>query len=151
MVLANVVNMKCWLSELYLKEVMNKTIYKLDSKMEENKKGIYFNRRLNKYVAQYWNKNLKRTISIGTFDSEQEAIDVRAKHIRDVYDGIINDSLPKTKMLPKGISESNSRYRAIVQLWTGKYKDKKITIYVGSYDTPEEAEIQREQFILNLI
>lgn len=25
-------NMKCWISELYLKEIMNKTIYKLDSK-----------------------------------------------------------------------------------------------------------------------
>ena len=54
-------------------------------------------------------------------------------------------------MLPKGISEVNSKYRAIVQFWTGKYKDKKITIYVGYYDTPEEAEIQRKQFLLNLI
>ena len=143
--------MKCWISELYLKEIMNKTIYKLDSKMEENKKGIYFNKRLNKYAAQYWNKSLKRTISIGTFDSEQEAIDARAKYIRDVYDGIVNDSLPKTKMLPKGILEVNSKYKALVQFWSGKYKDKKINIYVGSYDTPEEAETQRKQFILNLI
>lgn len=119
--------------------------------MEENKKGIYFNKKFNKYIAQYWNKSLKKTIAIGTFDSEKEAIDARAKYIRDVYDGIINDSLPKTKMLPKGISESNSKYKAIVQFWTGKSKNKKITIYIGCYDTPEEAEIQRKQFILNLI
>ena len=119
--------------------------------MADNKKGIYFKKKLNKYSAQYWNKDLKKTISIGTFDSEQEAINTRAKYIRDVYDGIINDSLPKTKMLPKGISEANSKYRAIVQFWAGKYKDKKITIYIGCYDTPEEAEIQRKQFLLNLI
>ena len=122
-----------------------------ENNMEESKKGIYFREKIGKYQAQYWNKDLKTTISIGTFNTEQEAIDARAKYIRDVFDGIVDDSLPKTKMLPKGVSEANSKYRANLQFWVGKNKNKMINVYIGVFNTPEEASEQRKQYILSLL
>lgn len=123
--------------------------------MTENKKGIYYNKKTGKFTAQYWNKDLKTTISIGTiFDTEEEAIDARAKYIRDVHDGIIDDSLPRTSGLPKGIWHvlpSKTKYKAALQFYYGKNNNKKCNVHIGTYDTVEEAVEARKQFILRLL
>lgn len=118
-------------------------------------KGITYNTRTEKYVAQYWSKDLKTTINIGSnFNTQAEAIEARARHLMGVYDGTIDDSLPKTKGLPKGIAEvpgSVIKYKAMLQYYYGKYNDKKVNTYIGIYDTVEEAEAARKQFILELL
>lgn len=121
--------------------------------MLENRKGVYFNRRSQKWTAQYWSKDLKRSIAIGTYDTQEQAIEARSRHITNVYDGLIDDSLPKTKGLPKGIKyvPTGNKYSASVQYVSGKWKNKHHNIYLGVYDTIEEAVEGRKQFILGLL
>lgn len=122
--------------------------------MEESKKGTYFKKKTGKFVAQYWNKDLKSTIAIGSFDTEEEAILARASHIRNVYDGIVDDSLPRTQGLPKGITyviPGRTRFQASLQFYYGKNNDKKCDVHIGTYDTQEEAVEARKQFILGLL
>lgn len=104
-----------------------------------------------KFVAQYFNKDLKRTIYIGQFDNLEDAIIARANHIRDVHDGVIDDSLPKTPNLPKGIRLVRSgRYFAFIQYWYGLNKLKMHRCTVGTFPTIEEAVKAREDFIKSL-
>ena len=115
-------------------------------------KGITFNRHnQNKVIAQYFNKELSTTIYIGQFNNIEDAVIARANHIRDVHDGIIDDSLPKTPNLPKGIRLSSSgRYFTFVQYWYGVNKDKIHRYTVGTFDTIDEAVKAREDFIKSL-
>lgn len=117
-------------------------------------KGIYQHVRTGKWVAQYWNKDLKTTICIGAnYETQKEAIDARARYVTNVYDGIIDDSLPRTKGYPKGIAEitRSNKYKAVLQFWHGKYNDKKTSVYIGSYETIEEAVEARKKYILDLL
>lgn len=124
--------------------------------MEKNKKGVCLKKVRgtdeSKYQAQYWNKELKTMIYIGLFDTEEEAIKARNEHITKVYDGLIDDSLPKTKGLPKGICEvHNGTYKAGIQFLHGKYKDKHVKVHIGTYETIEEAVEARKTFINSLL
>ena len=115
-------------------------------------KGVYYNVRTGKYVAQYWSKDLKTTICIGTtYNTQVEALEAKAKHLMGVYDGTIDDTAPKTKGLPKGISEKNNRYQARVQSWHGKNNSIQTQIYIGVFDTIDEAVEARKKFILDLL
>lgn len=116
-------------------------------------KGTYFNKRMNKWVAQYWNKELKQNIAIGTYDTQEDAREARIRHIAGVYDGVIDNSLPKTKGLPKGVTHvpTGNKYAASVQYAYGKWKNKYHRAHIGVYDTIEEAQEARTQFILGLL
>lgn len=115
-------------------------------------KGISKNNRTNRFTAQYLNKDLNRTIYIGSYDTIEEAVNAREEHITKVYDGVIDDSKPKTKGLPKGICDRpNGTYIAGIQFWYGKYKDKIHKSHIGTFETIEEAVEARKNFILNLL
>lgn len=116
-------------------------------------RGIYISkRRPDKFAAQYWNKDLKTTIYIGQFDTIEEAIIARDKYIVSVYEGLTDDSIPKTKELPKGIWETSSgSYGANIQVLHGKNKLKHAKIHIGSYKTIDEAVEKRKEFILKLL
>lgn len=104
-----------------------------------------------KFIAQYFNKDLKRTIYIGQFDNLEDAIIARANHIRDVHDGVIDDSLPKKTILPKGVVVlSSGNYNTFVQYWYGLNKLKMHNCNIGTFPTIEEAVKAREDFIKSL-
>ena len=107
-------------------------------------------RRPGKFVASYFNKHLQRTIYIGSFDTIDEAVVERANYIRDVYDGLIDESLYRTKGFPKGVSKKSNKYQSIVTYSSGKNKDKYISHYIGVFDTIDEAVKAREDFIKSL-
>lgn len=119
-------------------------------------KGITTNKlRPGKFVAQYWNKDLKKYFYIGQADTIEEAVAMRNEHIAKVYSGDIDDSVPKTKGLPKGICETErktmlNRYIASLQFLHGKNKDKHVNVHIGMYDTIEEAVQARLDFIESL-
>ena len=110
-----------------------------------------------KYIAQYWSKELNTNIYIGKFSTVNEAVEARKNHIVAVHDGDIDDSLPRTKGLPKGIAfqkrgeNSKGRYLSRLQIFhKGKIKDQHVTIHIGSFDTVKEAVQARLDFIENL-
>lgn len=118
-------------------------------------KGITTHRqRPGKFTAQYWDSNTKHMKCIGSFYTVDEAVAARNNFILDLikYNGKV---LPKVNSLPKGIkrlanSKKSDTYTAEIQFWYGRYKDKHITIHIGTYETIEDAVNARIQFLDNL-
>lgn len=104
-----------------------------------------------RYTAQYWNKVLKRNIYIGKFDTPEEAEYHRMLHLAKVFDGEIDDSIPKERALPKGIDERHNKYRALICFTSGFRNKHTKTIHVGTFNTIDEAVEARKQFILKLL
>lgn len=122
----------------------------------ENKlpKGITTNKRLpGRYIAQYWDANTKNMKCVGSFYTVEEAIKARDNFISDLikYNGKV---LSKVKDTPLGIKMRSMKkgimYDAEIQFWYGKYKDKHITIHIGTYETIEDAVNARIEFLDNL-
>lgn len=104
-----------------------------------------------RYIAQYWNKELAKTIYIGSYDTADEASHARAWHLTKLYDGLIDDSIPRVREYPKGISERHRKYRALIHIYHGYNNKKTSTIPIGTFDTVEEAVDARKEFILKLL
>lgn len=127
----------------------------MEVEIERLPKGITTNRRLpGKYLAQFWDSNTKNMKCIGSYDSVKEAEDARNYFIWDWLE-YGRKVLPKVKSLPKGVrqivnSKKQNTYPAEVQFWYGKYKDKHVTIHIGTYETVEDAVNARIQFLDNL-
>lgn len=114
-------------------------------------KGILTNKD-GRFVAYYWNKSLKKSIYIGTYDTIEEAEYERNFYIAKVYDGEIDETLPKTHGLPKGVYKTThgSKYASNITMRSLK-GDRILTRYIGAYETPEEAAEARTEFIMGLI
>lgn len=115
-------------------------------------KGIYFNTRMNKWYAQYWNKDLKKTFFIGTYNTKEEAISSRQEYLSKIYDGELIET-ERILKLPKGIKITrNGKYSPSIQISkSGRIKNIHTTIYLEVCDTVEEAVERRKQFILKLL
>ena len=115
-------------------------------------KGIYWNKRMNKWYAQYWNKDFKKTFFIGSYESKEEAILKRQEYLSKIYDGELIET-ERILKLPKGITQRPSgKYEARLQIFkVGKIKDTHVTITLGIYKTIEEAVEKRKEFILKLL
>jgi len=112
-------------------------------------KGI--TKRGDKWLAQYWNKELKTTIHIGQFDTAEIAAQKRQEYIKKVSDGVIDDSLPKTKGLPKGVKTDGKKFYSSLQFLHGIKKEKRVNAHIGTFDTVEEAVEGRRKFIEGLL
>lgn len=127
----------------------------MEVEIEKLPKGITTNRRLpGRYLAQYWDANTKNMKCIGSFWTVDEAVKARDNFVSDLikYNGKV---LPKVNPFPKGVrcivnSKKQNTYPAEVQFWYGKYKDKHVTIHIGTYETVEDAVNARIQFLDNL-
>lgn len=105
--------------------------------------GITYSKKHNKWIAQYWNKELKTTVRIGTYDTEEEAIEAKENSTKDTKDKSLN--------LAKGVCITKSgKFRACIQFWYGKNKEKKHNSHLGSFNTEEEAVQARIDFINSL-
>lgn len=118
-------------------------------------KGIGFNKRSGKFLAQFWDSNTKHIKCIGLYDTVDEAILAREEFITNhlLYNGQV---LKKVNKYPKGIQAYSTkkkglRYRADFNVLWGKYNNKMVTVFIGIFNSMEEAVEARKQFILKLL
>jgi hypothetical protein len=114
-------------------------------------KGLTTNKRSpGKVIAQFWDVRTKHNKIIGVFDTEAEAKIARDTFITNLnrYNGQV---LPKVKLLPKGIQlnvgKKKTSFRADICMTHGVHKVKTVTIYLGSFNTLQEAIDKRKQYI----
>lgn len=64
----------------------------------------------------------------------------------------MNDTIPKRKQLPKGVSETLSgKYSACIQFHHGKNLDKHHSSVIGIFESIKEAVEARKNFITKLL
>lgn len=114
-------------------------------------KGITTNKRWpGKVVAQFWDVTTKHNKIIGIYNTEKEAVDAKNNFIENLtkYNGKV---LPKVKTSPKGIrinvGKKKTSYKSEVCIAHGVHKITTTTIYLGSFNTLQEAIDARKKFI----
>jgi hypothetical protein len=111
-------------------------------------------RKPGKYIAQYYDTTSKCMKFIGVYDTVEEAVKGRTEFVEMVrkHNFVVQ---PIKRELPKGVIarklKDKTKYVSQVVVLYGKDKLKNATIYLGMYNTPEEAYNVRKTYLLNLI
>lgn len=106
--------------------------------------GVYFEKASGKWVAGIVVK--RRSLRIGTFDSEESAIEARAKAKVEYWDG--------AKEPPRRGTQKNNRsgYVGVYEYkkygtWTAYYGSKSNRVHIGSFPSAEQAHAARVNWL----
>lgn len=116
--------------------------------------GISLSKKTNKLVAQFWDTTTKFNKVIGHYDTVEEAVKARNLFIKNLKR--VNGSIqPLNRNLPKGVMlvkrKTKPGYKSEICCLHGKNKDKVTTIYLGIFDTINEAKDARTTYINKLL
>jgi group I intron endonuclease len=109
--------------------------------------GVNLHKETGKYAARI-TVNSKR-LSLGLFQTEEEARDIRNKAEKYYYEGdlrfahLFDNSLKEVNSLV-GITKRGKKFRASVSV-------EGVRTWLGTFDTPEEAKLAREKVLQSLL
>jgi uncharacterized protein YhbP (UPF0306 family) len=116
--------------------------------------GIYKHKNTNKFIAQFWDVRTKHNKIIGSYNSVEEAINARSEYVEKLLKSG-NVVKPINRGLPKGIMIANNKkgvkYKSEICFVSGKRKEKVNTIYLGTYESIDDAYNARKSFLEKLM